>query len=196
MQKRNKIISKRLLPATLIAGIAVPAAFAAFGYMAFDETKDKPLRESTEFIVLSAMMASACACLVLFPIIVAYKNDYEFASHAAREYLKQEIKNHPEMKTFEKVLSNPRAIRTVATMIANSLHKSEQKLVTAAIEEIVEAETKTKADKIAAVKQAHAKIVKVIQEHATTHPEFINEVYATMARADMTYVIPVQQLVR
>ena len=196
MQKRNKIISKRLLPGTLIVCLAVPAMFASFGYLAHDEIKNSSAKNNVELIVLSTLMAAACACMLLLPVIEEYKNDYAFASHAAREYLKKEMQEHPELKTFEKVLRNPRAIRSVATMISNSLHKSEQKLVLDAIEEMNMAETHTKEEKIAVIEQAHAKIVKIIQEHASVHPEFADEVLATMAYADTTYVIPTQQHVR
>lgn len=193
MIKTNKIIRKRLLPGTIIVGIAVPAMFGAFGYMFYDETKDAPIKDDVELALLSAGMAIACSCFLLLPVIETYKDDYAFASHTAREFLKQEMKEHPELKNFEKVLRNPRAIRSVATMISNHLHPSEQKLVMAAIDGMLETETKTTAEKVAAVKTAHAKIVKIVQEHAAVYPEFSNEILAAMAYADTTYVIPVQQ---
>ena len=197
MQKRNKIISKRLLPVTIFVSLVIPAMFATFGYMVNDETKGRPFEANDkEFIALYTILTAICAGLLLLTIVDERKSNYEFASRVAREYLKNEMMEHPEMKAFEKVLRNPRAIRSIATMISNSLRESERKIVISAINEMIKTETKTREEKIAAVKKAQAKIVKVIQEHASTDHNFINEVYVAMARADTMYVVPTQQLVR
>ena len=196
MQKRNKIISKRLLPATVIAGIAIPFLFAVLFNTTFNETKDAPKEDKALSFSLSVLFAIFGACFLAIPIADAYSSDYEFASHVAREYLKKEIQEHPELKTFEKVLHNPRALRSVATMISNHLRPSEQKLVMKAIDEMISTKTRTTAEKIAITKQAHAKIVKIIQEHASVYPEFIDEVLVAMAHADTIYVMPAQQRVR
>ena len=195
---RNKIISKRSLPGVVLIGTCAIISACLFTHTVkeeimskYDNWQDKALSISTlAFVVVLGTILLSC------PIVESYKNDYKFASHSAREFLKQAMKDNPEIKDFANIFNNPKALRSVATMISNSLLPSEEKRVLTAIAEMQQYVYRTKAEEVAAAKQAHAKIVKVIQEHAAIHPDFINEVYAAMAYADNTYVVPAQQRTR
>ena len=110
----------------------------------------------------------------------------------------KEVDEHPEFKPFEKVLSNPRAMKNIATMISNSLRESEQKRIlnlACLMEEALETDI-SKQKAVFVIKQTHESIVEIVKEHAKVHPEFINELLAAVAYADTTYVIPAQQHVR
>ena len=196
MIKTNKIIRKRQLPGFIAIGLGTVLTAGLAVYSIDEEMGEKykaPQDKVFNAVSLSVVWLLGMSMLLLV-IFEVYKENYAFASHTAREFLKQEMKEHPEFKTFEKVLSNPKALRSVATMISNSLHDSEQKQVMNIVDEMAEKLPGASVqDKVNITKHAHADIIKIIQEHVAVHPEFLNEVLAAMAYADTTYVIPVQQ---
>ena len=109
------------------------------------------------------------------------------------------MKEHPKIKEFESVLNNKKALKSVATMISNSLRPSEQERVLAVANELLLKTQNTEIkdqEKIALTKKAYSEIIKIIKEHAAVHPDFINEIYAAMAYAETTFVMPTQQHTR
>jgi hypothetical protein len=109
------------------------------------------------------------------------------------------MQEHPEIKEFESVLNNKKALKSVATMISNSLRPSEQERVLYISNELLRKTQNTaitRQEKVMLTKNAYSEIIKIIKEHAAVHPDFINEIYVAMARAETTFVIPTQQHTR
>ncbi len=190
----NKIINKRLLPKTLITGILTLVLLAPATYGAVNEIKQQ--QANTIGLLVGAMAIFIILALLYTQRIEAYENHYKAASRIARKYLKQQAQTRPELKQFEAVLNNPRALKAVATMISNSMTESETKQISHIIFELSQYYYKTKKDTFVALKDAEDEIIKIVNEHASVHPEFIQEVMIAMARADSTYVVPTQQHTR
>ena len=81
-------------------------------------------------------------------------------------------------------------------MISNSLRPEEQQRILSVVTNIQQYVYRSKEDKVVAMLAAQRQIIKILQEHAATDPQFINEIYAQMARAETNYVLPIQQNVR
>lgn len=197
MSKTNKIISKALLPKlvfTLALSIGVPGTCV---YVANQKIKnaerignrDKLLMGLTAFILFGL-----CFCTYS-----KYKEAEKFSTVVARKYLKEVAKDMPEMKIFDRVLTNPKAMQNVANFVFNSLRPSEQKMVkdivSKATTDVQKYETCYLEDEeISAISRkifskVREDVIKVIQGHAALHPEFVPSVYKAMAHADMTYIV-------
>ena len=187
----NKILNKFYLPKALIVSALISAGFVApiSYYTAKESRADKQINKSDTFLLIMALVVLILWCKLETS---EYKKGQNFFAYVARKYVKQAAKEHPEFKLFEKTISNQNAMKNVGTFIANSLRPSEQKRILkimADIKKFQKYELSEK-DMLAIVKEACAKIVKIIQEHESVHPGFINELYKTVAHADMTYVVP------
>ncbi len=190
----NKVLAKHLLPSFLTGGIVITSIFTTLIVTGVQEMKDKK-EVRLQDIFMSVIILGAISFLFC-PLIDSYKGSNMFTSNTARKYLKRCIKEHPELKDFESVFKNPQALKSVATMISNSLRPEEQKRILGAIAKIQQYTYRSNEEKVVAMLAAQRQIIQILQEHAATDPQFINEIYAQMAYADTTYVMPAQQNVR
>ena len=128
-----------------------------------------------------------------------YKKNENFSSLVTRKYLRKELENKPELKQFEENLDNPQAMKDVSSLVFNSLRPSERKLVTQIVLEVqkklrdhgkygIEDTESLKTTKVL-LSDARNKIITILQEHASAHPEFIGDIYSAMAGAYMTYIM-------
>ena len=197
MIKNNKVTNSVLLPKVLALTVLVSLISGASVFV----TKGK-LSNDTHIIGKNIGLFGLIALLV---ICVAadlhsdFKKNEKFLSLVARKYLKKELEEHPELKQFEKNLDNPQAIQDVSTLIFNSLRPSERKLVTQIILEAnqnlrdhrkygTEDAESSKIYKVF-LNDARNKIITVLKEHASVHPEFISDIHAIMAKSDMIYMV-------
>lgn len=190
----NKIIQKHFLPRALISGTIIAAIFTTgtcYGINKIQESKEVNTQSLVVYLIAVIGLLTLSA-----PIVYDYKNSKRFAANIAYKHIKKNMEEHPELKLFEKVLENPRALNSVATMLSNSLIDSEQKRVLDIVLATVRHDYSSESEEIAALMKAQGKIMQILQEHASIHPEFINDLYYAMAKADATYVIPSQQFTR
>lgn len=192
--KANKILTKHLLPSFLTGGIAITSIFLAVIVTGAQELKNKK-EVSSQDIFISVVIFGAIS-LLFCPLIDSYKSSNKFTSNTTRKYLQQIMKEYPELKDFESVLKNPHALKNVATVISNSLRPEEQQRVLNAISKIQQRVHCPAKEQVVAMLAAQKQIIQILQEHAATDPQFINEIYAQMAYAETTYVIPANQNVR
>jgi len=128
-----------------------------------------------------------------------YKEAEKFSVMVARKHLRNAMKEMPDMKMFSTVLDNPKAMKSIANLISNSLRISEQEkindIVSDTLAKLHKYQTccleEEELDRIYRkfFTKAREDIIKVIQGHAAVHPEFIQDIYKAMVYADMTYVV-------
>jgi len=211
MLKTNKIITKSLLPGLLLA---TSFSVATVGACAFAAKKSAQIngRVTNRDYRLITLIA-----LVLFFIIFntcnntcnKYKKAEKFSMLVAKRYIKKASKDFPDLKDFDEVLTNPNAMRNIATIISNQLHSSEQKLIRDIVSDATIKWKKYEKNKTLTESQlffiskkicakACADIAQVLNEHASVHPEFLSNIYKFMAYADTMYVVqnPIQQHTR
>lgn len=190
--------------------IAYPIGIAAcvIGSICFSMSEVKEMKKTAKTprahqkayknLLAGNIVVSILAIVMLMSMIQSYKKSNEFATQTARKYIREIMKEDPEMRVFGKILSNQRALKCFATIISNSLRPSEQQRILDIINSVVPTilngnNTADKAAVVNALTWAHAEIIKVIKEHVTQHPEFMSDVYSAIAYADITYVVPAQQ---
>ena len=190
MVQANKMILKYFLPAIIAVAITGAGALGLINYKILQDVKTEKgvnLRTAlSPFIVLYAL------CLIIIPLAGSYKKTRKFASHAAREYIIAAMKEYPELKQFQKVLSNRRAMNRLATVISNNLRPSEQKTISETVFKMKLQLPLPIREEQKLVRETLNKVVKIVEEHELVHPEFISKVYIEMARADATYVFSQQ----
>ncbi len=185
---QNKIIIKRLLPKTILTGVLALALSIPAVYATVQDVKDSTYK--TPQIAFGSIMLLLALAIIVSPVVKATEQNKKVAANVARKYLRQAIQEHPELKSFEKVLCTPRALDNVATFVFNSLTESEERAVLRAINELTQYYYPTRKKAVMAIQSTRDKVIKIISDHASTHPEFIQEVMIVMARADSTYVMP------
>ena len=198
MNKTNKIILKHLLPGAIIVTVSASAMLGLFGYAATTDEVHYSAQNKNA-VPVNVLIVLLGLCFILCILADSYNTDTKFASQVARKFLKQTIQEHPEIKELESVLNNQKALKTVTTMISNSLRPSEQERILYIANELLRKTQNTDItgqEKVMLTKKAYSEIIKIIKEHAAVHPDFINEIYATMARAETTFVMPTQQHTR
>ena len=122
--------------------------------------------------------------LVAFIAIVMVETGKKIDNTSARtalKYLKQLFGKKPELKQFENVLSDQKSLEEIAAYIFNNLRPSEQQDIHKMIEgshllssllktESLSGTEKTK--QIMAVENLKNGIIKKIEDHMSSHPEF------------------------
>ncbi len=188
--QRNKIVSKKVRPQVITLSVAVIVMLICVAVL---NTKSELLEQkhpATEkpVRVLNIVVASFIAYFITCSLVPLYRNANKFASKTASKYLAKLMEQNPELKQYESVLQNTDAMKRIATKISNELRDSEQKRILELVDKIELDSTEEQIDKI------HDEIAKVIEEHSTVHPEFLNNVYGYLANADyMMYVKQKQQ---
>lgn len=207
MLKTNKIITKSLLPGLLLA---TSFSVATVGACAFAAKQSAQIngRVTNHDYRLMTLIALVLFCII-FNTCNKYKKAEKFSMLVAKRYIKNASKDFPDLKDFDEVLNNPNAMRNIATIISNQLRSSEQKLIRDIVSDAMEKwEKQEKTDGITNSRlyfiskkicaKACADIAQVLKEHASVHPEFLPNIYKTMAYADTMYVAqnPIQQHTR
>lgn len=207
MLKTNKIITKSLLPGLLLA---TSFSVATVGTCVFAAKQSAQIngRNTNHDYRLMTIIALVLFCII-FNTCNKYKKAEKFSMLVAKRYIKNASKDFPDLKDFDEVLTNTNAMRNIATIISNQLRSSEQKLIRDIVSDAMEKwEKQEKTDGITNSRlyfiskkicaKACADITQVLKEHASVHPEFLPNIYKTMAYADTTYVVqnPIQQHTR
>lgn len=183
INKATALYKTHVLSLLMLAGTAFGAG--ACGFIEFankDVSDDLKLRGH---IVEGGFVVGIVALIAVFMSEVNKKLD-KAAANTALKYLKQLFVNQPELKKFESVLSNPKALDKVAAYVFNNLRPSEQQEIHNILEEsylvahMINQYLKNldpKADimdvkRITEVENLKDRVIEIIKNHAKIHPEF------------------------
>lgn len=197
MVKNNKVINKVLLPKALALVILITFASGAGFYVTQD-----PSKPNTSIVKPDMLLIGLVALLVIFAcmdVYSDYKKGEKIASLITRRYLKNEMENYPELKQFEKVIYDSKAIKNISALIFNSLRPSERKVVAQivldAYRDLKEQKHLDPDERVSLkdmqnfLKDTRDKVIPIIKGHAMAHPEFIDNIYSAMASANNTIYI-------
>ena len=201
-QKKNQIIRKKwFLPEALTVLLGGPwlACVVYIGITRGPEALENPSKKAiVSFSITTAMMIGVIA-IVIWCAVERYEYDYVFASRLVRNFIKQVMKDHPELKSFEKVLDNPQAMRNIATMVSNAIEPSVQSEIVEILrvwDESSQNKYFTHADDLAMTKKSCKKLSKIMEKYIKRTPRFIQDIYAAMSHAHNTYVLSAKEIVR
>ena len=185
--KRNKIVSKTLRP--YIGALSVMTIVGLLAIGVFDKVTPKLQKEfniSDNFVFgVNAVGIGFIAYVFLTAVLCLYNNANKFANETAKKYISKKIYECPEYDQFQNVLKNPEAIKRIAVLISNELRENEQKRIAEIINKM---ELPISDEQIDALGN---QIVQIFEDHASIHPEFMDHVYAALARE--SYDIYVRQ---
>jgi len=123
-----------------------------------------------------------------FAFFAEKKQASAFALNAAKVFVKQAIKDYPELQDFKEVLSNPVAMQNVTILISNHLRPSEQQQILDIVKTLPKQPTKSEFVTV------FQKIIQIIQGHIHVHPEFIPALYSEMAHeSHIIYIAAAQE---
>ena len=183
INKATALYKAHVLSLLILAGTAFGAG--ACGFIEFankDVSDDLKLRGH---IVEGSFVIGIIVFIAVFMSEINKKLDAATANTALK-YLKQLLVKQPELKNFESVLSNPKALNKVAAYTFNNLRPSEQQEIHNMLEEsYLAAHTinqyiknlELKKDtvditRIMEVENLKDRIIEVVKNHARFHPEF------------------------
>lgn len=183
INKATALYKAHVLSLLILAGTAFGTG--ACGFIEFankDATEDVKLRGH---IVEGGFVIGIIAFIAIFMHEVNKKLNTA-ATNTALKYLKQLFISQPELKDFESVLSNPKALDKVAAYTFNNLRPSEQQQIHNMLEEnclvahminknlkTLTAQSKTTDTKqIMEIENLKDRIIEIIKDHAKIHPEF------------------------
>lgn len=193
----NKILNTFVLQKTMPALIAVVFFCGApLSYqVACDIKSEKHISHGN-----IALLSLTSVIMIIWAIwgVAVYNNGKKFSDRITSEYIKQFMTKHPDLKIFEKVLYNEKAMNDVAKFLANSLRESEQKQVLNIAHNLqrkLRVYEKYDLHDVAIrnittkqISVAQKQILKIINNHVALHPEFTGNLYSVIAHADMIYV--------
>lgn len=202
----NKIMKTAFLPKAILIGAFSVVSITPLSYWVKEaRNADKKVEQSE-----STLLAMACLAVLAWATLDFrdYKKSKRFSTKVARKYLIELAKSKPELTVFEKVLCNQKDLDNISTFISNSLSAYDQKRIikiVSSAQETLESYKKTELEDDAIYQiarklfnSARADIVKIIHEHAASHPEFVSELNKIIACPDRTYIVknPIQQHTR
>ena len=188
--KNNKIINKYILSKlTKNIKVFLPGlAIVIFAWCAESKMNAEYKNKSDYHFQISSFATAAFLASVIFWVLSERKSANKFAKTVTKSYLKQAIQEQPELKMFQEIFSNERAIQDIANTLSNSLRPSEKKIVLNIVNEMPEQPTKSE------IVSTIAKIKPVIKGHLDLHPEL--SLFGEMSAAHNTYVWPMKQYVK
>lgn len=180
--KKNQIVKKYVLPRLfVIGGIGVVMTTAACGVVALT-MKHNNQNTKKALLTIPLVGIGFVTAIVIWNALSDKKYATEYTSNTFGKYIGNLMSENTEFQDFNEVLSNPQAMKYIATVISNSLRKSEQKRI---LEIMARAEQYI--DPLSA-EEAYKQIEQVIREHIQLHPEFLPSLYREMAYANHTYI--------
>jgi len=192
---KNKILQRYLLPKFAIFSVyAVVGILLIFTVPSGNEqnsttmtqTKKSAFSANALNITLAAIIKIAFAYCALY----SKKSADTFAMEATKTYIKQTVTEYPELKKFEKILSNPQAMKNLTNFVSNNLDKSEQTAILDIVETLSGNPNKRQLVK------AFTGINNIIDEHIQNNPEFVADLYTTMKNSYNTYCLSAKQLTK
>lgn len=186
--KKNKIISKTLRPYVETISVCTLVALLCFGMLnkgAISLKKEYNSIQSNVITGANLVLIGFIAYFFLTSVLYLHNSANKFAIETAKKYINQKISEKPEYEQFCNVLKDPDALKRIATLVSNELNDTEQKRITEIVNRIELAHQESQST------EAMYKIINIIEEHASVHPEFINKVYSALARE--SYDIYVKQ---
>jgi len=180
--KKNQIVKKYVLPRLfVIGGMGVVMTSAACGVVALT-MKHNNQSNKKSLLTIPLIGVGFVTAIVIFNTLSDRKYAREYTANTFGKYIGNLMAEKNEFQDFNEVLSNPNAMKYIATVISNSLHKSEQKRILdimAKAEQYIEPLDP---------EEAYRQIEQVIREHTQLHPEFLPSLYSEMAYANHTYI--------
>ena len=196
MMKQNKIATQFLLKshAKMIAFwlLCAGACMVCGEFGNYHSPEVKTVYKFSEVIIIAGV-----ALILLHSLASDITRANKISEHIMRDYLKEIFVKNPDLKIFEGVLYNKKALHSITTYLMNTLTKSETKEVLDILHQMdgnivytkpkvtkgitaqefeIAKQRQFKFDRLNHVKKCHARILQVIREHASIHPEFINEI--------------------
>ncbi len=179
INKATALYKTHVLSLLMLAGTAFGAGTCGFIEFANkDVSDDLKLRGH---IVEGTFVIGIIVFIAMFMSEANKKLD-KAAVNTALKYLKQLFVNQPELKKFESVLSNPKALDKVAAYAFNNLRPSEQQeihdilgesyLVAHMIKNLDPKADVLDVKRITEVENLKDRVIEVVKNHARFHPEF------------------------
>ena len=154
--------------------------------------------ERTEgFVVLSEILMLYLLWFYIGFVVSAQcrKNNKLIREHMTRKYLREIKKEYPELKKFDKVLSNQKAMEDIAAVVCNGLDNETFHSINYIIRDEIWGSGNS-ANRDVVKKQSFEKVLKLIKNYAAEHPEFVMDVKTVMSQANTTYVLQFNQNTR
>lgn len=152
-----------------------------------------------------SLIVALSALLMLTIYVSDKKRAKNISGHIIRNYLKEIISENNDLKIFDSVLYDDQTMNSISTYLINTLTESERKEILNILHKMdgnihytktrpnkdqsisdfkVQQQKQMKFDRFNHVKKCHAEILQIIRDHASIHPEFINEIrYAIYTNA-------------
>lgn len=167
----NKIKQKYLNRIAVICGTySLAGLLAICGVIHTTQSSHKDTKTARTASTIMYTLSIASISLVFMWIMMhIIKDANKFEIHAARNYIKSLIDNNPELKPYKSVMSNPNAMKQIATTISNHLDASEQQRILYLIENLNKCEKITTTD----LDITYRNIRKIIENHIEHHKEFV-----------------------
>ena len=146
------------------------------------ETKKEKVKTSA--IDISAVLISAL--LITLHLVNLHKKANTFASHIVRNYIRHVMCEHPAVKQYASVLTNPKTLQIVANGVSNALPGDIKKTILQIIRDsdILNIDGSSfrmpRPHTVKNIRKAVSQITGVIERYAENNPEFIFKIYSIM----------------
>lgn len=184
---KNKIVCRYIKPRLiLVVCYFLLSMCALYGLNNISDKRTE--KESTEInnflsVALVSYIVFICTLFLSYNIYSAHK----FLSDMTYYHIKDLIHEYTELKKFENILSNPRALRYIATVISNNLNLDEQKKIKNIMVQTTNGVKPTKFE------DAYKETQRIIGNHIQTDPDFGRHVYNAVLKAYNEYVVSVNR---
>ena len=178
---KNNIISNYMKPKLLVTCCYFLLAIGAL--CGFKTLSNKYVnKENTEINnFLSVAMISYIVFICSVFLFCNVQSAHKFLSGMTSNHIQNLIHSYPQLKRFENILSNPRALRYVATVISNNLNPDEQK-------QIINIMTQTENfGNSKSTAKAYQEVEEIIRNHINTDSNFGRCVYNAIQEMNNNY---------
>ena len=154
------------------------------------ETKKEMVKTST--IDISAVLISAL--LITLHLVNLHKKANAFASHIVRNYIRHVMCEHPAVKQYASVLTNPKTLQIVANGVSNALPGDIKRAILQIIRDsdILNIDGSSfrmpRPHTVKNIRKAVSQITGVIERYVENNPEFIFKIYFVMEIAQKSMI--------
>ena len=190
--KRNKVISKILMPGIITTSVGMVLALSciyALNKNAASQKKEHDMQSKVVFVA-NTVVIGLIAYLYVTSLLSMRKFANKFVNETIKKYINKEISKKPEYKQFESLLQNAAALNHISIIISNELRKSEQIRIAAIAQQFEFAHTEKQ------IENMFNNIIRIIDEHASIHPEFTDKIYSALIHESYNMYVKQKQNAR
>ena len=152
------------------------------GSIGYDNTMD----------ALAVMFIIICLFMAYYSASIIPNSANKKVNNIALKYLKEKIRQNPDLKSYEYLLNNQKAMQIIVNALSEEFGEAEIKRIVEIAKNTDKNNSKSDFEEKEIFAKIEQEILNLVKEHELKDPEFINKILLQLSRASYAYPVTFQ----